>query len=147
MPSIIPHHMPSIIPSHRPIYMPSIILSHRSIARTRQNRSHLRQGVRYRLVLPVAQQWAPPATAQERRAPTVRAALRPIGSGPEQTLLLSYYVVAVGRVQTRPCHGASTEGVPARKPMSAAYRKGNQKAYFWSTGRGNGVTGVHQSIL
>ena len=137
--------MPSIIPSHRPIYMPSIIPSHRSIARTRQNRRHLRQGVRYRLVRPVAQVWAPPATAQERRAPTIRAALRPTGSGPAQTLLLSY-VVAVGRAQTRPCRGAATEGVPARKPMSAAYRQENQKAYFWSTGRGNGVTGVHRAF-
>ena len=137
MPSIIPQHMPSIIPSHR------------SIARTRQNRRHLHQGVRYRLVRPVAHVWAPPAMAQERRAlaPTISAALRPTGSGPAQTLLLSYDVVAVGRAQTRPCHGAATEGVLARKPMSAAYRQENQKAYIWSTGRGNRVTSVHQTQM
>ena len=55
--------------------------------------------------------------------------------------------VTVGRVQTRPCRDLATEGVPARKPMSVAYRQEYQKAYFCSTGRGNGATGVHQSIL
>ena len=51
-----------------------------------------------------------PGAHARRRAPTIRAALRPTGSGPAQTLLLSYDVVAVGREQTRPCHGAETEG-------------------------------------
>ena len=101
--------------------------SHRSIARTLQNCSHLCQGVCYRLVWQVAQVWAPPAQAQERRAPTIGEALLPTGSGPASTCLLSYdTAVMVGRAQTRPCRGAATEGgkktnvsgVPARVPKS-----------------------------
>ena len=88
---------------------------------------------------------APPAPAQERRAPTIGAALLPTGSGPAPTRLLSYDAVTVGRAQTRPCRGATTEGVPARKSMSVAYQREYKKAYFRSTGRGNGATGVHQA--
>ena len=119
--------------------------SHRSIARTCQNRCHLCQGVRYRLVRPVAQIWAPQAPAKERRAPTIGAALRPTGSGTAPTRLLSYDAVAVGRAQTRACRGAATDGIQARKAMSAANRQEYRKAYFRSTGRGNGATGVHQA--
>ena len=82
---------------------------------------------------------APPAPAQERRAPTIGAALLPTGSGPAPTRLLSYDAVTVGRAQTRPCRGATTEGVPARKSMSVAYRREYKKAYFSSTGRGDGA--------
>ena len=88
---------------------------------------------------------APPAQAQEHRAPTIGAALLPTGSGPGPMRLLSYNAVTVGRAQTRPCRGATTEGVPARKSMSVAYGQEYQKAYFNSTGRGNGATGVHQA--
>ena len=56
---------------------------------------------------------APPAQAQERRAPTNGAALLQTGSGPALTRLLSYDAVMVGRAQTRQCRGATTEGVPA----------------------------------
>ena len=91
---------------------------------------------------------APPAPARERRAPTIGAALLPTCSGPAPTRLLSYNAVTVGRAQTRPCRGATTEGVPARKSMSVAYRREYQKAYssFRSTGRGNGATGVHRAF-
>ena len=71
---------------------------------------------------------APPAPAQERRAPTIGAALLPTCSGPAPTRLLSYDAVTVGRAQTRPCRGATTEGVPARKSMSVAYRREYKKA-------------------
>ena len=113
--------------------------SQRSIARTRQNCSHLCQGICYRLVLPVAHIWAPQAPAQERRAPTVGAALLPTGSGLAPTRLLLYNTVTVGRAETRPCRGAATEDVPARKPTSVAYQQEYQNAYFCSTGRGNGA--------
>ena len=121
--------------------------SHRSIARTRENRvidddnlsSNPAGGANMG-------PGAPPAPAQERRAPTIGAALLPIGSGPAPTRLLSYDAVMVGRAQTRPCHGATTEGVPARKAMSVAYRLEYKKAYFRSTGRGNGATGVHRAF-
>ena len=89
--------------------------SHRPIAQTCKNCSHQCQGVCYRLVLPVAQVWARQAPAQERRAPTIGAALLPTCSGPATTRLLSYDAVMVGRAQKRPCRGAATEGVPARK--------------------------------
>ena len=89
---------------------------------------------------------APPAPAQERRAPTLGAALLPTGSGPAPTRLLSYDAVMVGRAQTRPCRGSMTEGVQARKSMSVAYRREYKKAYFRSTGRGNGATGVHRAF-
>ena len=72
--------------------------------------------------------WAPPAQAQERRVPTIWAALLLICSGPASTRLLSYYAVTVGLAQTRPCRGAATEGVPARKPMLVAYL--HSTAYF-----------------
>ena len=92
---------------------------------------------------------APPAPAQERRSPTIGAALLPTDSGPAPTRLLSYNAVTVGRAQTRPCRGATTEGVPSRKSMSVAYRREyrDKKAYssFRSTGRGNGATGVHRA--
>ena len=55
--------------------------SHRSIALTQQNRGHLCQGVRSRLVLPLAQVWTPQVPAQEHRAPTIGPALLPTGSG------------------------------------------------------------------
>ena len=102
--------------------------SHRSIARTRKNRSHLCQGDDDNLSSNLARganmgPGAPPAPAQERRAPTIGAALLPTGSGPAWTRLLSYYAVTVGRAQSRPCRGATTEGVPARKSMSVAYRR------------------------
>ena len=64
-----------------------------------------------------------PAPAQERRAPTIGAALLPTGSGPALTRLLSYDAVAVGLEQTRSCRGATTEGVPARKSMSVAHQR------------------------
>ena len=84
------------------IYMPSIIpqrlATDPSHGRVRWNRRHLCQGVRCRLVWPgqwpVSQGWAPPAPAQERRAPTIGSALRPTGSGPAPTRLLSYDMVA-----------------------------------------------------
>ena len=109
---------------------------HRSIARTRQNR----HCVRYSLVRPVAQVSTPPVPAQECRAPTIRAALLLTGSGPTPMLLLQYHAVAVGRrgAQTRPCRGAATEGVQARKPMSAAYRQENQKRISGAQGEGMG---------
>ena len=44
---------------------------------------------------------APPAQAQERRAPTNGAALLQTGSGPALTRLLSYDAVMVGRAQSR----------------------------------------------
>ena len=72
---------------------------------------------------------APPAPAQEHRAPTIGAALLPTGSGQAPTRLLSYDAVKVGRAQTRPCRGATTEGAPARKSMSVAYRREYKKAY------------------
>ena len=72
---------------------------------------------------------APPAQAQERRAPTIGEALLPSGSGSAPTRLLSYDAVTVGRAQTRPCRGATTEGVPARKSMSVAYWREDKKAY------------------
>ena len=89
-----------------------------------------------------------PAPAQERRAPTIGAALLPTGSGPALTRLLSYEAVVVGRAQTQSCRGATTEGVPARKSMSVAYRREYKKAdsSFRSTGRGNGATGVHRAF-
>ena len=80
-----------------------------------------------------------PGAQARRRAPTIRAALRPTGSGPAQTLLLSYDGVAVGRAQTRPCHGAKKTNVSFNKTEF-------RKAYVWSTGRGNGVTGVHRAF-
>ena len=72
------------------IYMPSIIpqrlATDPSHGRVRWNRRHLCQGVRCRLVWPgqwpVSQGWAPPAPAQERRAPTIGSALSQTSSGP-----------------------------------------------------------------
>ena len=43
--------------------------------------------------------------------------------------------------------GERTATVQARKSMLVAYLPEYQKAYFRSTGRGNGATGVHQSII
>ena len=56
------------------------------------------------------------------------AALLPTCSGPATTRLLSYDAVMVGRAQKRPCRGAATEGVPARKPMSAEYHQLGSKS-------------------
>ena len=120
--------------------------SHRFIARMLQNCSHLSKFC-YRPALPFAQVWSAQAPAQEHRVPTIGPALLPTGSGQAPTRLLSHDAETVGRAQTRPCRGAATEGVPARKSLSVAYRPEYQKAYFHSTGRGNGATGVHQSIL
>ena len=91
---------------------------------------------------------APPAPAQERRTPTIGAALLPTGSGLAPTRVLSYNAVTVGQAQTRPCRGATTEGVPARKSMSGAYWREYKKAFssFRSTGRGDEATGVHRAF-
>ena len=84
----------------------------------------------------------------EHRAPTIGAALLLTCSGPAPTRLLSYNAVTVGLEQSRPCRGATTEGVQARKSMSVEYLREYKKAYssFRSTGRGNGATGVHRAI-
>ena len=42
---------------------------------------------------------------------------------------------------------SSDGGRTGKKSISVAYRQEYQRAYFRSTGRGNGATGVHQSIL
>ena len=67
---------------------------------------------------------APPAPAQERRAPTIGAAMLPTGSGPAPTrLLLSYDAVTVGCADTmlswshdggRTGKKINVSGVPAR---------------------------------
>ena len=68
-----------------------------------------------------ARRGAHPAAAQEPRAPTIGAALRPTGSGPTSTRLpLSYDAVAVGRAQPRPRCGAATEGVRTCKKLMSA---------------------------
>ena len=94
--------------------------SHRFIARMLQNCSHLSKFC-YRPALPFAQVWSAQAPAQEHRVPTIGPALLPTGSGQAPTRLLSHDAETVVRAQARPCRGAATEGVLARKPMLVAY--------------------------
>ena len=111
----------------------------------------------YRLFRPEAQIWAPVPLRRQCPAgagPQCSAGAGPLGrrrrrtSGPAPMRLLSYDAVTVGRAQTRPCRGATMEGVPARKSMSVAYRREYKKVYssFRRTGRGNGATGVHRAF-
>ena len=81
---------------------------------------------------------APPAPAHERRAPTIRAALLPTGSGPAPTRLLSYDAVTVeGRrhdlvveprrradPQENQCQWRTGESTKKRIQVSAAQDEG-----------------------
>ena len=85
---------------------------------------------------------------QERRAPTIGPALLPTGSGPAPTRLLSYDAVTVGRAQTRPCRGATTEGVPARKLMSVATGESTKNRISTAQDEGMGpLVSIEHSLM
>ena len=91
----------------------------------------------------------PAGTGPGAQGATIGAALLPTrtGSGPAPARLLSYDTMMVGLAQTRPCRGASTEGVTvqARENQCQWHTARVPKSVF--PGRGNGATGVYQSIL
>ena len=108
----------------------------------------------YRLVRPEAQIWAPaPRRRWPRsvgRPPLGQPCSRPAAArqcgGTNAPAVIQRGDGRQGAA--RPCRGATTEGVQARKSMSVAYLREYKKAYssFRSTGRGNGATGVHRAF-